>query len=599
MQRSFKRISLVLILAVLVFVITPFTAVFAEDTAKIVIIHTNDSHARVFEDDYDGMGFAKVSTKVKQLKQENPNTILVDAGDALHGLPIATISEGASIVTLMNAMGYDVMVPGNHDFNYGYQRLIELSEMMSFPLISANIIKDGELLFKPYIIKEVDGIKLAFFGLTTPETAYKTNPNNVKDLDFLDPVTTTSDIVKQLQSEADIIIAISHLGIDEDSKDTSEKVANNVKGIDIIIDGHSHTVLPEGKKVGDTLIVQTGEHTKNLGIVEIECEGKNVVSAKASLFSKEEAVNMQPDDEITKLISQVEEDNEKITSVKVGKTAVRLDGEREHVRTRESNMGNLVADAIIKASGADIAIVNGGDIRSSLEPGDMTVGDIIRVLPFANYLVIKEISGKDVIAALEHGTSSYPEPKGGFPQVGGLTYKIDLSKPVGQRVTDVRVAGEPIALDKIYKLGINDFLAAGGDEYEMFPKCKTILEFSSLNELVIDYIKELGTVDIKEEGRIVVIEAPQETKDDEAAPQVEPELKPEEKPEPIPEPIPTPVEQPAAAVAQENSYIVKSGDVLWKIAEMLGSTWQKIAEYNKLKNPHLIYPGQKILIPAN
>jgi len=590
MKHSFKRLSLVLILTLLIYVLSPFTAAFAQDSIKVVIIHTNDTHARVFEDDYEGMGFAKIAAKVKQIRQENPNTILVDAGDTLHGLSIATLSEGESIVKIMNALGYDVMAPGNHDFNYGYQRLIELSEMMDFPLISANITKDGQLLFEPYTIVEVAGIKIAFFGLTTPETAYKTNPNNVKDLVFLDPIVAAQDMVQQLQGKADFIVALSHLGIDKDSEITSEMVAEKVHGIDIIIDGHSHTALDGGMKVGDTLIVQTGDHTRNLGIVEIEFDNKEAVNINASLFSKEEALEIQPDEEIANLISQIEEENTKITSVKIGETLVRLDGEREHVRTRESNLGNLVADAVIKGSGADIAIVNGGDIRASLEPGDITVGDIIKVLPFANYLVVKEIKGKDVVAALEHGTSSYPEPKGGFPQVGGMSYKIDLSKPVGQRVTDVRVAGEPIDPEKIYKLAITDFLAAGGDEYYMFTSCKTILEFSSLNELVINYIKELGTVDVKEEGRIVVIEAPQEAVAEETPSVVEPI--------PAPQPVPVPVEQHAAAAIQEKSYVVKPGDVLWKIAERFGTTWQKLAEYNKLKNPHLIFPGQIILIPA-
>lgn len=602
-MRNFKRISLILVLAMLISVVAPFAAI-AKESSKIIIVHTNDSHARVFEDQYEGMGFAKIAAKVNLLKEENPNTILADAGDTLHGLPIATISEGESIVKLLNAMGYDVMVPGNHDFNYGVERLVELSEMMDFPLITANIQKDGRPLFEPYIIKEVDGIKLAFFGLSTPETAYKTNPLNVADLDFVDPVDVANDMVKALEGKADFVIALTHLGVDEDSKDTSIKVAENVKGIDLIIDGHSHTTFPEGKKVGDTLIVQTGEHTKNLGIVEIEFEDKKAISTKVSLFTKKEAAEVNEDEKIKGLIDSIEEENKEITSVIVGESAVRLDGEREHVRCRESNLGNLIADATLKASGADMAIVNGGNIRTSIEPGDITAGDIIEVLPFGNYVVVIEISGKDVITALEHGTSSYPETKGGFPQVAGITYTIDTTKPAGQRVTNVKVAGNPIDPDKMYTLAINDFLAVGGDEYTMFPKCKTVVEMSSLNEIVIDYIKELGTIDIQEEGRITIIKAkedtapePEETPTSEAEP--EPKSEPETKPEPKSEPKPVPVEKPAAAVAEEKTYIVNPGDVLWKIAEKFGMTWEKLAEYNRLKNPHLIFPGQKILIPVN
>ena len=587
MKHNFKRIGLALILSLLLYVFAPLATVHAEEITKIVIIHTNDTHARVFEDEYEGMGFAKISAIVKQMRQENPNTLLVDAGDTLHGLNIAILSRGESIVEFMNAMGYDAMVPGNHDFNYGYQRLIELSEMMDFPLISANIAKDGEPLFEPYIVKEIDGIKIAFIGLSTPETRYKTHPGNVKDLLFFDPITAASDMVLQLQSKADFIVVLSHLGIDKDSEVTSEMVANNVEGIDIIIDGHSHSVLPEGKVVGDTLIVQTGEHTKNLGIIEIEFLNKKAVSIKAGLISKEEARNIQPDEEIAKLISKVEEDYAKITSVKIAEAAVRLDGEREHVRTRETNLGNLVTDAIISGTGADIAIVNGGVIRASIEPGDITVGDVIMALPFADYVVVKEVSGKDVIAALEHGTSSYPEPKGAFPQVGDMTFQIDITKPLGQRVTDVRIAGEPIDPEKMYRLALTDFLASGGDEYYMFPQYETLLELSNISELVIDYIKELGYIDVSEEGRIAVIGVPQETRGEETSLQGEPMEIAES----------ANFEKPAAAV-QERSYVVKPGDVLWRIAEMFGTTWEKLADYNGLENPHLIFPGQTICIPA-
>lgn len=234
---------------------------------------------------------------------------------------------------------------------------------------------------------------------------------------------------------------------------------------------------------------------------------------------------------------------------------------------------------MLYATGADVALTNGGGIRASIEPGEMTMGDVLEVFPFGNYIVVKEVKGIDIKKALEHGTKSYPEPAGGFPHVAGMTYDIDTSKEVGDRVVDIMINGEPIDLDKTYTLATNDFMAAGGDGYEMFENAELVGEFEGLDEALVSYVKKLGEVDYKVEGRIPAAQLP----------------KPE--PEPTPEPTPTPA--PAPTPTPASSYTVKAGDVLWKIAAKFNTTWQKLAEYNKLKNPHLIFPGQKILIPAN
>ncbi len=584
-----KRTSLVLTLFLLISLLLPASLAFAEnaEATKIVILHTNDTHARVMESSNDGMGFAKLAARVKAIKEENSNVILLDAGDALHGLPFATISKGESIVKIMNGIGYDAMVPGNHDFNYGYEGLLELKESMDFPLICANVYKDGEPLFTPYVIEEVDGIKIGIFGLATPETAYKTNPKNVEGLEFKDPMEVSESIVNELKKEnADLIIALVHLGLDEASEDTSRKIAENVEGIDLIVDGHSHSVLEGGLQVGGSLIVQTGEHTKNLGIVEVELKEGEVSSINAGLFTKDQAADLQEDEEIKALIAEIEQANQDLTSGIVGETAVKLDGERENVRTGETNLGNLIADAMLKATGADAALTNGGGIRASIEAGKITKGDIIKVLPFGNFVVVIEVKGKDLVAALEHGTSAYPEQMGAFPQVAGITYAIDLSREAGSRVTDVIVGGEPVEAEKMYKLATNDFLAVGGDEYTMFKDSNMLGEFSALNEILESYIQELGVVNVQTEGRITIKEEP------------------ESEPEPAEETQPVPVEpeedaKEQVAAASQDVYVVKPNDVLWKIAQRFGLTWQRLAEYNRLANPHLIFPGQEILIPAN
>lgn len=556
-------LSLVLILGI---IITPLnSAVFAEEAeSEIIIVHTNDTHSRLKEGDYDGMGFAKIATKVKEIRKENENVLLLDAGDTLHGLPIATISKGETVIDIMNAMGYDAMVLGNHDFNYGYDRLVELRDMANFPMILSNVVKeDGTVDFKPYEIKEIAGIKIGIFGLTTPETKYKSNPKNTEGVNIEDPIKVAKEMVSKLKEEnVDMIIALSHLGLDEDSEVKSSDVAENVEGIDIIVDGHSHTVLEEGKIIGDTLIVQTGEYDKNLGIVKVEVKDGKVLGKQASLFTKEEAAEIEEDPEIKGLIEEIDNKNEKITSVLVGKSKVKLDGERELVRAGETNLANIITDAMLKTSGAEVTITNGGGIRDSIEAGDITMGDVIQVLPFGNYLVVKEVKGIDILNALEHGTSSYPETKGAFPQVAGMTFKLDPSKKAGNRVYDVKVGENPLDLNKIYKLATNDFMAVGGDEYTMLAEGKVLAEYPALDEIVAEYIESLGTIDQKAEGRLTVIEEPK-------------------------------------VEVKEETYVVKPGDVLWKIAEKFNKTWEELAEFNKMKNPHLIFPGQHIMIPAN
>lgn len=572
-NRKLFSIILSFVLALGIIVAPLNSTVFAEEAEKqIIIVHTNDTHSRLKEGDYDGMGFAKIATKVKEIRKENENVLLLDAGDTLHGLPIATISKGETVIGIMNSMGYDAMVLGNHDFNYGYDRLVELKDMMKFPMIVSNVVKeDGTVDFKPYEIKEIAGIKIGIFGLTTPETKYKSNPKNTEGVNIEDPVEVAKEMVSKLKEEnVDMIIALSHLGLDEDSEVKSSDVAEKVEGIDIIVDGHSHSVLEEGKVVGDTLIVQTGEYDKNLGVVKVEIKDGKILSKQASLFTKEEAAEIEEDSEIKGLIDEIDNKNEEITSVLVGKSKVKLDGERELVRAGETNLANIITDAMLKASGAEVAITNGGGIRASIEAGDIKMGDVIQVLPFGNYLVVKEVKGIDILNALEHGTSSYPETKGAYPQVAGMTFKLDPSKEAGKRVYDVKVGENPLDINKTYKLATNDFMAVGGDEYTMLAEGKVLAEYPALDEIVAEYIKGLGTIDQKAEGRITVIGE---------APVVEPEA-------------------PKVEVKEE-TYVVKPGDVLWKIAEKFAKTWEELAEYNKMKNPHLIFPGQHIMIPAN
>ncbi|QSX07077.1 5'-nucleotidase C-terminal domain-containing protein [Sedimentibacter sp. zth1] len=571
MKKKLLSLSLVVML-----ILSSFSFAFAEDVAPetktITIVHTNDTHARVLDSD-GGFGFAKIATLIKEQKALNPNTLVVDAGDTLHGLPIINISKGEGAVKVLNAVGYDFMVPGNHDFNYGYERLLELKDMAEFEMLSANIYdSNNKNLFDPYKIVEIDGVKVGIFGLTTTETTFKTSPNNVKGITFANEIETAKKIVEELQDKTDIIIAITHVGLDKSTEITSDKIAEQVDGIDVIIDGHSHTALKDGKLVNNTLIAQTGEYDKNLGIVNIEISNGKIVNKEAKLLCSKEMTDVEADADVQAVLDSISSENEEFFSEVVAKTDIELDGARENVRTKETNLGNLSADAVRNETKADIAFVNGGNIRISIPVGDITQGDLAKLFPFGNRMQVVELTGSEIIQALELSVAGYPATKGGFLQVSGLTFKFAENLEPGNRVQEVTINGELIdtaeELAKTYTVALNDYLAIGGDGYEVFNGKLVIAEFGSYEEIIARYLNVNGTKGCEVSGRIEVV-----TKEVELV---------------VTEPEKT----------EDITYIVVSGDCLWRIAQKYNTTWQILAEYNKLKNPNLIFPNQIIVIPS-
>ncbi len=576
-----KKVLSICLVLVMIFSLSSVSMA-ADSVVNLTIVHTNDTHARI-ESGKDIMGFAKISTKVTELRAANPNLLLVDVGDALHGQTIATLVEGESIVKVMNAMKYDVMVPGNHDFNYGQDRLLELKGMMNFPLISANISKENGTHFLPgFVIKNIGGLKVGIFGLTTPETAYKTHPKNVEGLTFDNPIERAKVMVDLLKDNVDLVICVGHIGEDAGSEFTSKKIIAAVDGIDVFIDGHSHTSKPDGEVIGKTLLVQTGAYDANLGIVDLTVTNGVVTAKKASLLTTAQAANIVPDPAVIAVVADISAANKLITDVPVGNTSVLLEGTREIVRAGESNLGNLITNAMLYETGAQIAITNGGGIRASIEAGPITVGDVITVLPFGNYIVTLDVLGSDLVKALENGLTDYPAAKGAFPHVAGITFTFDPAKPAMERVTSVMFNGKPLDPKMMYSVATNDFMAAGGDLYVSLGASTQTGEYAGLDEALIAYIKEVDTSTVKVEGRVNLYDPTKV---------VTP---------PVETPVETPVEIPEVVTppAPVMTYTVVSGDVLWKIAQTYGVTWEKIAEVNKLANANLIFPGDVFVIPA-
>jgi len=550
-------LSLVLFLGL---TILPGQAAYAEEAVKLTIVHVNDVHGRVEENAGSGeLGFAKLMTKVNMLREENPNLLFLNAGDVFHGTTIINVTQGETMVELMNIMEFDAMVPGNHDFNYGYERLMELKALAEFPILGANIQweEDGTSDFEPYVVYEMEnGLKVGIFGLGTDETKYKSHPKNTEGIEFTDIVEVGKEMVAELEAlEVDFVIALVHLGIDASSENTARLLANEVPGINLIVDGHSHHELEQGELINDVLVVQAGSYTKNIGIVDIEFMAEDF-TAEARLMPYEEAKDLEANEEILAVIEEIKVINDPIVSQVVAKSEVDLDGLRENVRTGETNLGNLITDAMRLSTGADFALTNGGGIRASIEAGDITVNDILTAFPFTNTLAVIEVTGQEVWDALEHGVKDYPAAAGHFPHVSGLTYEFDPEAEAGSRITKVMIGTEALVLTKTYTMVTNDFLASGGDGYVMFEDKPFVGEGGLLSDVLIEHVTELGTVKTVAEGRIVPLE-------------------------------------PTGDI----EYVVVKGDNLYRIGLKYETTWQFLAEYNKLSNPHLIFPNQIINVP--
>lgn len=510
MKRYFRRLSI--LTAVIMLFTIQYNFTFAETTAPsepIVILHTNDTHSNVS----GAIGFASVKGWKDHYLAQGSEVLVLDAGDALHGYPIANLSRGENIVEIMNAVGYTAMCPGNHDFNYGTARLIELSGKMSFNLLSANFTDMNKApVFTAAKVYTARDKEIGVIGITTPETATKTNPLNVTGYQF-----NEKEMAAQVQAQIDLmetagvdyIIALGHLGVDVESEPyRSTDLIGQVTGLDVFIDGHSHTSYENGltvkdKSGNDVLLAQTGNQFKAIGKIAIN--GESIV---ASLITEAK------DDAVVKaLIDAQKAEIQPLLDVVVAKTAVKLDGNRDPgVRTMETNLGDLAADALKYVSGSDIALTNGGGIRTSLEIGNITYGNINSVFPFGNTVVTFDITGADLLAALQHGTKSLPAANGGLPQVAGIDYEVHTYMEA-DRVKNVMVNGKPLDLAATYSMATNDFTYVGGDGYVMFAKYPKTGEFGALDEALEEYIGTglggtVGSQYLKAQGRFDVMLTP-------------------------------------------------------------------------------------------
>jgi len=511
-----KRLT-ILILGIIIFTLTGSLGEAGQ--AVVRVLYVNDFHG--FAEPYSPLGsdeklggIAYLAAEAGRLRKEVPS-LLLSAGDMIQGSNWTNLFRGKPVIDVMNAMSFDAMVVGNHEFDFGKAVLSERVSEAVFPVLGANV-HGFEGVLRPYVIKNVGETRVAVIGVVTNETPATTNPGNVVGLKFDDPAEAIGKYVRELRGSVGVVIVLSHEGYAKD-----RALAEKVRGIDVIVGGHSHTKLREPSRVGDTLIVQAWEHAKALGVLDITLEDGKIISS-AGRLDEIRPVPGAGDKTVEAIVAGYEEKIDVLLNEKVGAADSDLDGEK--VRYRETNLGDLVTDIIRETSGADAAIINGGTIRTSIKRGEIRVRDIYSVLPFDNYIVAIKLTGKQVLDALEHGVSAVEQGEGRFPQVSGITFRYSLSEMPGHRVKNIIMRGKQIDPGGEYTIATNDFLAAGGDGYRAFGEAvKSSKDFSVtggamkgeklvysdsgrwLRDVVIHYIREKKRVGPEVEGRIVEV----------------------------------------------------------------------------------------------
>ena len=429
----------------------------------LTVFYTADAHGRIVSD-----GAIIGLDHIAALKRSLPGSILLDAGDFMHGLPLVNMGQGKDAVRLMRAAGYDAATLGNHEFSHGMDalraRLDEAAVDPRLPLLSANIRKgSGTLLSEPYTRIERGDVSVCVFGLTTPETTVSASPSAVRDLIFCDPLETADVVTRQLRGQGcDVVIALAHLGSTPSSSPSSLDLGRAVPDIDLIIDGHSHVELDHRPSAGPP-VFSSGAHGHKIGRVDIHRQADGSLTMSNRLLSPDDLRSTLPDRDLALKLAALSTEQEQYLNEIVAHSPGTLSGERDLVRTREMPLGNLCADALRSAYGTDIALMNGGGIRASLDKGPVTRKDIASVLAFGGNAIALRLRGQELIDVLEHAYSALPHESGAFLQVSGCTVVLGLSDPPGERVRSVTLPTGPLDLAVEYTVTVNDFLAEGGD----------------------------------------------------------------------------------------------------------------------------------------
>lgn len=533
-------------------------------TNVIDILTFNDFHGNV-EEKGKNIGMAKMVGYVNDQKAKNPNTLVVAAGDNYQGTALSNLTYGAPVTEMFKAMNLTASAVGNHEFDWGADRIAKWAEDGGFPYLAANIYEKatGEPVSwaKPYIIEEVNGKKIAFVGLSTIQTAYQTALENVKDLEFKTAAEGAKiwiDFLKAGKAEEgtpDVIIALTHVPSDQD-RDTKVVEGNEldaltkVEGLDAVITGHSHRTV--AGEMNGVPVVQAYKYGRSVGKISIELNEDKTVKA---ITPSVEAVykiseNIIPDEATKATYDKFEADFAPIKGEVAGQLDRVMSHDRSHANVTE--LGYWVSDIMRKATNTQIGLTNGGGLRRSLEAGTVTMGDLYEIMPYDNTLVTMTVTGEHLKRLVDHGIEADFMTDGQF---AGLKVVYDKSKEYENRITSITLEdGTPIEMDKTYTLVTNDFIFGGGDKYDFKGATDVVDTFVPIRDAIKDAFKATDVVKVPE---VNVIKGESET-----------------------------------------VYVIQVNDVLWKIAKKYNMTYQELAQYNEIKNPHLIYSGKELRIPT-
>ena len=623
------------------------------------ILHINDLHSRIeainrfdstcsAEDETEGKcfgGIARVKTKIDERRNAitgaGGNVLVLDAGDQFQGSLFYTTYKGKAAVEFMNGIGFDAMAVGNHEFDDGPEALAAFLDEAKFPVISGNTLAGASSpvagRIPGYVIKEFGGEKVGIVSVLATDTDVTSSPGPT--IMLIDEVRYLQGAVAELQGQGvNKIILVSHVGLPRD-----KEIAAAVDGIDVIVGGHSHTLLsnvqegaadkypvmvanPAGTNVP---IVQAYAYSKYVGELRVVFDDAgNVVSAEGEPHLLDASV--VPDAAFAARVTELAAPIEELKAKVVGASTGAIEGSREVCRATECSMGNLVADAMlerVRDQGVQIAIQNGGGLRASIDEGEVTMGEVLTVLPFQNTLATFQLKGADVVAALENGVSQIEEGAGRFPQVAGLSYVFDAAKPAGERISDVMVVaadGTRTAIDPAATYGVvsNNFMRAGGDGYGMFrDNGMNAYDYGpGLEQVVADYLAANNPYTPKTDGRImtaadamamakpaetmekpadVVVEVPATALSAGALSTSGPAIGAE---------APA-MEKPAegAAMTMEakvegEAYVIQAGDNYWNLAKKFygdATMWTKLDEANPGYRARGLQIGAPLVVPAN
>lgn len=553
-SKIFKRLTMPLL--ILLIVLGTIFSIHAAEK-EIVVLSFNDFHGSLAPSGKN-VGAAKFAYALKAERDKNPDgTIIVSAGDNYQGSAMSNLLYGEPVSAVLREIGVELSAVGNHEFDWGIERITKWAEDGNLTFVCANVydIRTDEPVewAEPYVILERAGVKVGFIGLATPETSYKTLKENVENYEFKDPVASLAQWIPVVKSEgADIIIALTHLGSnqDEDGNISGEAVdLCKVEGVNAVISAHVHAFV--SGLIDGVPIVQAHYNGRAIARIIFTLDDDNqLVSAEPSIdILYERADTLQDDPNTLAIYEKYETDLEPVLGRVLGETTVELDHDRY---AGPSLLGEWACQVMQDKVGAQIAMTNGGGLRTPIPAGKITAGKLYEVLPFDNTLYVLKISGADVKANIEHGIMN---ENVGWIAISGVRVVYDKNAEEGNRIVSMVLAdGTPVEMDKYYTVVTNDFMATNGDNYNFSNAIETEDTFLPVRDALMEAVEKAGVISPVRQNWLTELEVPK-------------------------------------------TYIVVSGDSIWKIAQKFGTTMEKIIELNELPNPRLILPGQELALP--